>query len=77
MCLAIPGEVLAREQSAELPMGRVVFGGVTKDVCFALLPDAGIGDWVLVHAGFAIARLDAEAARSTLEEIARAAEGRP
>jgi hydrogenase expression/formation protein HypC len=70
MCLAIPGELVAITPG-DLPMGRVVFGGVTKDVCVAYVPEAQVGDFVLVHAGFAIARVDAEAARATLLELAR------
>jgi hydrogenase expression/formation protein HypC len=70
MCLAIPGEVLSVRDEA-LRTGRVGFGGVVKEVCLAYVPEAVVGDYVIVHAGFAISRLDrAAAARvfSSLEE---------
>jgi hydrogenase expression/formation protein HypC len=62
MCLGIPGEVLGVTAEAPLRMGRVAFGGVVKEVCLAYTPEAGVGDFVIVHAGFAISRLDREAA---------------
>ncbi len=61
MCLGIPGEVLSIGDDA-LRTGRVAFGGVEKEVCLAYVPEAQVGDYVVVHAGFAISRLDAEAA---------------
>lgn len=67
MCLGIPGQIL-RVLPGEDPlmrMGVVSFGGVEKEVCLAYVPEAEEGDWVVVHAGFAIARVDeAEAART-------------
>lgn len=64
MCLGIPGKVLAVGDDA-LRTARVEFGGIVKDVCLAYVPEAGPGDWVIVHVGFAISRLDeAEAART-------------
>ncbi|MBI4570260.1 MAG: HypC/HybG/HupF family hydrogenase formation chaperone [Planctomycetes bacterium] len=67
MCLALPGVIEARwEGAGALPFARVRFGAVTRDVCLAYAPEAEIGDYVIVHAGFAIARLDAAAARETL-----------
>ncbi len=61
MCLGVPGEILSTEE-LELRMGRVSFGGVIKEVCLAYVPEAEVGDYVIVHAGFAISRIDAEAA---------------
>lgn len=52
-----------------LRMGVVDFGGVTKEVCLATVPDAVIGDWVVVHAGFAISTVDEEAAREVLSWV--------
>ncbi len=72
MCLGIPGEVLSFVDDAPLRMGRVAFGGVVKEVCLAYVPEAHPGDFVVVHAGFAISRVDAEAARRVfawLEEL--------
>ncbi len=69
MCLAVPGRVLNIADDT-LRMATVSFGGVTKSVSLALVPEAGIGDYVIVHVGFAISRLDEEAARRTLETYA-------
>ena len=64
MCLAIPGRVLETYRENELLMGKVDFSGVSRRVCLAHVPEAVIGDYVLVHVGFAISRIDAlEAAR--------------
>ena len=71
MCLAIPGQVLSIEGDDELTrQGRVVFGGIIKSINLAYAPEAVVGDYVLVHAGFAIAIIDAEEARVTLEYLA-------
>lgn len=67
MCLAVPGEVL--EVSGDDPLtrhGRVRFGGVVRDVNLAYVPEVAVGDFVLVHVGFAIARIDPEEAARTL-----------
>ncbi len=65
MCLAIPGKLVARFESGGASMGTVDFGGVRREACLVYLPEAAIGDYVIVHAGFAISRLDeAEAART-------------
>jgi hydrogenase expression/formation protein HypC len=59
MCLGVPGKVLSIEASAiGMPMGVVSFGGITKKVCLAYTPDVKIGEYVLVHVGFAISTLD-------------------
>ena len=71
MCLAVPGQVLSIDGGDELTrQGRVAFGGITRLVNLAYTPEATVGDYVLVHAGFAIAVVDAEAARQTLEYLA-------
>ncbi len=63
MCLAVPGRILSVTQG-ELRMAKVSFGGIAKDVCLAYVPEAAVGDYVVVHVGFAISRMDeAEAAR--------------
>jgi hydrogenase expression/formation protein HypC len=69
MCLGIPGRVTSLVTVDGLLMGRVDFGGVRKDVCLSYLPETGIGDYVVVHVGFAISRLDEEEALRTLEII--------
>jgi hydrogenase expression/formation protein HypC len=64
MCLALPGRVEQRFEANGLPMARVDFNGVRRDVCLAYVPSAREGDFVVVHVGFAISTIDAaEAAR--------------
>jgi hydrogenase expression/formation protein HypC len=67
MCLAIPGKVLGFHQTDGLRMSRVDFGGVSREACLEYLPEAEVGDYVLVHAGFAISRVDPEEAARTLQ----------
>ncbi len=71
MCLAVPGKILAIEQRDGTTMSTVDFGGVTKDVCLQYLPDAEVGQYVIVHVGFAIQRLDEDSALRTLAEFER------
>ncbi len=71
MCLGIPGEVRSVTEG-ELRSGTVAFGGIVKEVCLAYVPEAQVGDYVVVHAGFAISVIDAAAAArvfSYLDEI--------
>ena len=59
MCLGVPGRVVdIRANALGIPHGRVDFGGVVKEVCFAYTPDAEIGEYVVVHVGFAISKID-------------------
>lgn len=67
MCLALPGKILTLTQDADLPMGDVDFSGVRKRVCLAYTPEAKVGDYVVVHVGFAIAILDEKQAQLTLD----------
>ena len=73
MCLAVPGQIIQIEgDQPVVRVGRVRFGGIVKDVNLAFVPEARQGDYVLVHVGFAISRIDeAEAARvfAYLKEI--------
>lgn len=73
MCLAIPGKILEIETNGEgVRMGRTNFGGVVKQVCLEYTPDVAIGDYVLVHVGFALSKVDEEEAARTyrlLEEM--------
>jgi hydrogenase expression/formation protein HypC len=71
VCLAIRGAVRSIAGD-ELPTGRVAFGAVVKDVCLAYVPEAEVGDFVVVHAGFAISRLDRAAAARTLAYLQEA-----
>jgi hydrogenase expression/formation protein HypC len=77
MCLGIPGKVLEIREQDDLPMGKVEFGGIVKEVCLAYVPETQVGDYVLVHVGFAISKIDEEEAReifSYLEQIEQLAE---
>jgi hydrogenase expression/formation protein HypC len=66
MCLAVPGQVKQIFEANGTRMGRVNFGGIEKDVCLAYMPDIAIGDYTIVHVGFAITKVDEEAAHKTL-----------
>jgi hydrogenase expression/formation protein HypC len=70
MCLGIPGKVIEIRDDAGLPMGKVDFGGVRKDACLAYIPEVQLGDYVIIHVGFAISRVDEEEALKTLEILA-------
>ncbi len=70
MCLAVPGRVEELYADQGTTMGRVNFGGVVKEVCFAYLPDIEVGDYTIVHVGFAISKLDEESAQQTLKMFA-------
>lgn len=65
MCLALPGEIVERREGP-VPMASVRFGSVRREVCLAYVPEAQVGDWVIVHVGFALQRLDEDEARRTL-----------
>jgi hydrogenase expression/formation protein HypC len=65
MCLAIPGKVLEVFEDRGVRMGRADFGGTVRKVCLESLPEAGIGDYVLVHVGFALSKVDPEEAERT------------
>jgi hydrogenase expression/formation protein HypC len=70
MCLAVPGKVVSWEgEDPLLKMARVSFSGIVKEVSLAYVPEAEIGDFVLVHAGFAISRLDEAEAQKTLQAL--------
>jgi len=64
MCLGVPGKVVAVERNAlGIGNGKVDFGGVVKEVCFAYTPEVEIGEYVVVHVGFAISKIDEEEAK--------------
>jgi hydrogenase expression/formation protein HypC len=67
MCLGIPGKVLERFDKDGALMGKVDFDGIVKDVCLAYVPDIDVGDYTIVHVGFAITQLDEESALETLD----------
>lgn len=67
MCLGIPGKVIDIWDESGTRMSTVDFGGTTKTVCLAYLPDMSVGEYAIVHAGFAITRLDEDSANTTLK----------
>jgi hydrogenase expression/formation protein HypC len=72
MCLAVPGKILDSQEHDGMRIGRVQFGGIARQVCLDFVPEAAVGDYVMVHVGFAISRVDAEEAERTyqlLEEM--------
>ncbi|AEV76083.1 hydrogenase assembly chaperone HypC/HupF [Mycolicibacterium rhodesiae NBB3] len=69
MCLAVPGKIVSIDDRDGTLMSVVDFGGIRKDVCLEYLPDAEVGQYVVVHVGFALQRLDEESAMRTLAEF--------
>ena len=69
MCLAVPGKIVNVEDRDGTLMSIVDFGGIKKDVCLQYIPDAEVGEYVVVHVGFALQRLDEESAKRTLAEF--------
>jgi len=66
MCLAVPGRVETIYEENGARMGKVNFGGVVKDVCLAYLPEIEVGDYTIVHVGFALSQIDEASAQETL-----------
>ena len=71
MCLAVPGRVLNIAEVDGTLMADVDFGGVRKNVCLQYVPEVAVGDYVMVHVGFAIQQLDEASARQTLADFER------
>ncbi|MEO1401763.1 MAG: HypC/HybG/HupF family hydrogenase formation chaperone [Cyanobacteria bacterium J06635_1] len=69
MCLAVPGKIISIEGEDLNRMGRVSFGGVIKDVSLAYVPETQVDDYVVVHVGFAISKLDIHEAEETLRYL--------
>ena len=69
MCLAVPGKIISITGEDLTRMGRVSFGGVVKEVSLAYVPEAGVDDYVVVHVGFAISKLDTQEAEQTLKYL--------
>lgn len=68
MCLGVPGRIVQLEE-APGTLGKVSFAGIVKDVCLACVPEAKLGDYVIVHVGFAIAKIDEEHALEVFESL--------
>ena len=67
MCLGVPGKITECYERDGLPMGRVDFGGVTREVCLAYVPEARVGEYAIIHVGFALNLLDEAEAQATLD----------
>jgi hydrogenase expression/formation protein HypC len=66
MCLGVPGKITDRYDKDGLPMGKVDFGGIVKEVCLSYVPEAQIGDYTVIHVGFALHLIDEKEALETL-----------
>jgi hydrogenase expression/formation protein HypC len=69
MCLGVPGKIIDIYTSGTLLMCKVDFGGVVREACIETLPEAKIGDYTIIHAGFALSLLSEEEANSTLDAL--------
>jgi hydrogenase expression/formation protein HypC len=69
VCLAIPGKIVSSELQNGIRVGRVRFGGITRETCLDFVPEALIGDFVIVHVGFAISLVDREEAERSYEAL--------
>ena len=69
MCLSLPGKILSIDDSSELKMANVDFGGVEREVCVEWVPEAQIGDYVLAHVGTALTVLDEESAMESIAAL--------
>jgi hydrogenase expression/formation protein HypC len=75
VCLAIPGKVLDIDTTVRPTMGTVSFGGIRKAVCLDWVPDLKVGEYVIVHVGFAISKMNEEEAQGTLKLLEQMTEG--
>ena len=66
MCLAVPGKILDIYETNNLLMGRIDFGGVVREACLTFVPDAKVGDYTIIHVGFALNLIDEQEAKETL-----------
>lgn len=70
MCLAIPGKIVEFHERNGVRMGKIDYGGITRDACLEYIPEAALGDYVMVHVGFAISKVDEEEAARTYKYLA-------
>jgi hydrogenase expression/formation protein HypC len=66
VCLGIPGKIIEVYETNGLRMGKVDFGGVTREACLEYVPEANLGDYTIIHVGFAISKLSEDEAHETL-----------
>jgi hydrogenase expression/formation protein HypC len=74
MCLAVPGKIIEIYEAHGLLMGKIDFGGVTREACLTYVPEAKVGDYTIIHVGFALNLIDEQEAMETLaliDEISR------
>jgi hydrogenase expression/formation protein HypC len=69
MCLAIPGKIVAFHERNGMRMGKIDYGGIARDACLEYVPEAVLGDYVMVHVGFAISKVDQEEAARTYKYL--------
>lgn len=67
MCLGVPGKIIEVYEADNLKMGKVDFGGVVREACLAYVPEAQVGEYVVIHVGFAISKVSEEEAQATLD----------
>lgn len=67
MCLGVPGKVIEKYEANGLSMGKIDFGGVVREACLAYIPEIDVGEYTLIHVGFAISKLSEKEAMETLE----------
>jgi hydrogenase expression/formation protein HypC len=67
MCLGVPGKIVEIYEAGGLPMGKIDFGGVTREACLAYVPEAVIGDYTIIHVGFALNVIGEQEAQETLD----------
>jgi hydrogenase expression/formation protein HypC len=66
MCLGVPGKVIEINETGGIRMGKIDFGGIIKEACLAYVPEVEIGDYTIIHVGFAITKLDEKSAQESL-----------
>ena len=69
MCLGVPGKIVEIDDSGTLRMAKVDFGGIVREACLEYLPEANVGDYTVIHVGFAISLLSEEEAKASLETL--------
>ncbi|MEJ2600877.1 MAG: HypC/HybG/HupF family hydrogenase formation chaperone [Anaerolineales bacterium] len=74
MCLGVPGKIVEIYETSGLKMGKIDFGGVTREACLAYVPEAKIGDYTIIHVGFALNVISEEEAQETLDLLRQVAE---
>ena len=67
MCLAVPGKIIDKRDDRGKPMATIDFDGIRKEICLAYLPDLEVGDYAIIHVGFAISKVDETSALNTLD----------